>query len=359
MKKISESLYIAWTIGLKDVRDAFMNKATRANILVLIGMVIFFYFMSTLRPFDKRVDVVVLDEGSSSLKLDRTTLEDGSEFRFQQASSFTEFEKRMAYQNLGVVLPEDFDQLLASGSEFTLTGYIHWAKRGQVAELENQYTAMFSELLGVPVKVAIGDNILLPPFDALGMASTAAFHIYFAIFFMALTVVPILIIEERKSKTMEALLVSPASPGMVVIGKAIAGLVLVIAIAGLSVALNGIYIINWGWAAAGFLLTALFAIGLALLLGTLVRSPQQITLWTLPIILVFLVPGFFADEPNLTPIAKSIFSWLPSVAINRIMGFSVSDGAVGSIIGINLAIAILSILVIYALVIWQIRRSDR
>lgn len=359
MNKISDGLYYAWTIALKDVRDAFKNKATRTNILVLIGLVIFFYWASALRPFDKREDVVVLDDGSSSLQLDRTTLEDGSEFRFQQASSFIDLEKRMAYQDLGVVIPEEFDQLLGSESEIAIIGYVHWAKRGQVVELESQYSAMFSELLGVPVVLEIGDNILLPPVDALGMASTGAFHIFFAIFWMALTVVPFLILEERQTKTMDALLVSPASPGVVVFGKAIAGLILVIAIAGLSIALNGIYIIHWGWAIVGFLATALFAIGLALLLGTLIRSPQQLTLWMLPVALLFIVPGFFADEPNLTPAAKSVMDWLPGVAFNRIMGFSVSDGVDGSMIGINLAIAITSIVIVYTLVIWQIRRSDR
>jgi ABC-type Na+ efflux pump permease subunit len=359
MKKISDALYFAWTIALKDIRDSFKNKATRTNILVLIGLVFFFYWMSNLRPFDKRVDIVVFDQGTSSTQLDRTELVDGSELEFRTASSMDELEEKMAYQDLGIVLPEDFDQLRGSGREMTLSGYVHWAKRSQVTELESQYSAMFSELLGVPVVVEIGENILLPPVDALGMASTGAFHIFFAIFWMALSVVPFLIIEERQTKTMDALLVSPASPGVVVFGKAIAGMLLVIAIAGLSVALNGIYIINWGWAIVGFSVTALFAIGLALLLGALIRSPQQITLWMLPVALLFVVPGFFADEPNLTPAAKSVMDWLPGVAFNRIMGFSVSDGADSSMIGINLAIAFTSIVIVYALVIWQIRRSDR
>ena len=168
--------------------------------------------------------------------------------------------------------------------------------------------------------VVIGDNILVPKYNALGMASTAAFHIFFAVFWMALTVVPFLIIEERQAKTMDALLVSPASPGTVVFGKAIAGFILVTAIAGFSVALNGIYIIHWGWALVGFILTSLLAIGIALLLGTLIRSPKQITLWILPVALLFVVPGFFTDEPNLTPAAKAVMTWLPSVAINRILG---------------------------------------
>jgi ABC-2 type transport system permease protein len=268
-------------------------------------------------------------------------------------------EKKMESQDLGLVIPADFDQVLDSGDEVKLTGYVHWAKRGQVAELEAKYSAMFTELLGAPVQVEIGDNILVPPNDAPGMASTASFHIYFAVLWMALTVVPFLIIEERQTKTMDALMVSPASPGQVVFGKALAGLIFIIAIAGLSVALNGIYVTLWGWALVGFLVTASFAIGLALLLGSVIRSPQQITLWMLPVVLVFVIPAFFADEPNLTAGLKSILAWLPSTAFARILVFSVSNGApIGSVI-FNLSIALASVVLVYALVIWQVRRADR
>ena len=359
MKKISDSLYIAWTIAVKDVRDAFKNRAIRTNILVLIGLVLFFYWSSTIRPFDKREDVVVFDQGSSSLALERTVLSDGSELDFRSAVSLQEMEQKMEYQDLGLVIPADFDQALVSVDEPKLTGYVHWAKRGQVAELEAKYSAMFTELLGVPIQVEIGDNILIPPNDAPGMASTASFHIYFAVLWMALTVVPFLIIEERQTKTMDALMVSPASPGQVVFGKALAGLIFIIAIAGLSVALNGIYITLWGWALLGFLLTALFAIGLALLLGSLIRSPQQITLWMLPVALVFVVPAFFADEPNLAAGLKSILSWMPSTAIARVLVFSVSNGPPISSVIFNLSIALASIVLVYAIVIWQVRRTDR
>ena len=359
MKKIRDSLYIAWTIAAKDVQDAFKNKATRTNILVLIGLVFFFYWMSSIRPFDKRVDVVVYDQGESNFNFERTELQDGSELDFREASTFEEMEKKMEYQDLGLVIPANIDQVVDSGEELNLTGYIHWGKRGQVAELEVKYSAMFSELLGVPVQVEIGDNILIPPSDALGMASTTSFHVFFAVFWMALIVVPFLIIEERKAKTMDALLVSPASPGQIVFGKAIAGLIFIIAIAGLSLALNGIYVTLWGWALLGFLLTALFAIGIALLMGSLIRSGLQISLWMLPVALVLVVPAFFADEPNLNAGLKSVLSWLPSTALAKVLYFSVSNGPPPGQLVFNLVIALVSIALVYALVIWLVRRSDR
>lgn len=359
MNKIRDSLYIAWTIALKDVRDAIKNRSTRTNILALIGLVLFFYWASTLRPFDKRVDVVVFDQGSSNLTFDRVELSDGTELDFRTADSIPDMEKKMAYQNLGLVLPAEFEKQLKSGEQVELSGYVHWAKRGQVADLEAKYSALLSELLEAPVVIKIGDNILIPPFDALGMASTASFHIYFAVIWMALMVVPFLIIEERRAKTMQALKVSPASTGQVILGKALAGLIFIVAIAGFSLALNGIYVTTWSWALLGFLITALFAIGLALLLGSVIRNPQQITLWMLPIVLVFVIPAFFADEPNLAAGLKTILAWFPSTALARVFVFSVSSGAPLSSIISSLTIAFVSVALVYAVLIWQLHRSDR
>ena len=62
MKTLMDTLYIAWIIGTKDILDALKNKSTRANIMLMIGMVVFFYWLGSLRPFDKDVSVVVYDE---------------------------------------------------------------------------------------------------------------------------------------------------------------------------------------------------------------------------------------------------------------------------------------------------------
>ncbi len=63
---LMESLYIAGTIASKDIVDALKNKATRTNILVMVGMVVFFSWYSNVRPWDRRIDTVVYDESSTS-----------------------------------------------------------------------------------------------------------------------------------------------------------------------------------------------------------------------------------------------------------------------------------------------------
>ena len=357
IRNFTDNIYMAWAIGSKDIVDALKNKNTRTNIVLLIFIVVFFYWSSTPRPFDKRIDVAIYDEGNSSLTDLPTQLGDGYSFRFYEASSLQEMERMMGYKQLGIVIPSDFDRALEADGEPELSGYILWVHRTRVSDLELKYSDKLSELLGQPVRVNIGQNFVIPQPDV--ETSTVQFTILFAVFWMAVTVVPFLMMEEKQTRTMDALLVSPASAGQVIMGKAIAGAFYVLLSGGLFFALNWAYVTYWGLALLAFLCTALFSIGVALALGVFIKSPQQIRLWMFPIVAVLLVPAFFALEPNLTANLKAIFSWLPTTALVKMFQFALSSHAPLSQLLKNLAIALGSTALVFAVVIWKVRRADR
>lgn len=357
MTTFVDNLYMAWTIASKDIVDVLRNKATRNNIILMMGMVLFFYWASTLRPFDKRIDTAVYDEGNSSLTIGAAELADGYTVRFYEAASIHEMERMMGYKQLGLVIPADFDQILASGGEPTLSGYVLWVHRTRAAELEAKYRAKFSELLGQPVRVEIGENFVLPAPDV--ETSGVHIHILFATLFVAISLVPALMMEEKRTKTLDALLVSPASAGQVVLGKALAGLFYVVLIGGLFFALNWAYVANWGLAFLAFLVCAMFSIGLALAMGSFIRSKQHMVIWMLPIIFVLIIPAFFSQEPNLAPGLKAAFSWLPTSALVKIFQLSLSSSAPMDQLLTNLAIALVSTALLFAAVVWKVRQSDK
>ncbi len=357
MKTFLDNLYMAWAIASKDIVDALKNKNTRTNIIFMMGLVVFFWWGSTQRPFDKRIDTAVYDKGNSGLTIGTAELADGYTFRFYEASSLQEMERMMGYKQLGVVIPADFDQVLASDGEPTLSGYILWAHRTRVVELEVKYSAKFTELLGQPVRVEIGENFVIPAPDV--ETSGVHFHILFATFFVAITLVPTLMMEEKRTKTLDALLVSPASDGQVVMGKALAGLFYVVLTGGLFFALNWAYITNWGLALLAFLGCAMFSIGLALALGSFIRSQQQMGIWMLPVMFVLIIPAFFSQEPNLAPSLKAIFSWLPTSALVQVFQFAMSSHAPADRLVIDLAIFLVSTALVFAVVVWKVRRSDK
>ena len=357
MNTFSDNLNIIWAIASKDIVDALKNKGTRTNIILMMGMVVFFYWASTLRPFDKRIDTAIYDEGNSSLTIGTAELADGYTFRFYEAASIHEMERMMGYKQLGVVIPADFDQILASGGEPTLSGYVLWVHRVRAAELEAKYSAKFTELLGQPVRVEIGENFVVPAPDV--ETSGVHFSILLATLLVAITLVPALMLEEKRTKTLDALLVSPSSAGQVVLGKALAGLFYVLLGGGLFFALHWAYVTNWGLALLAFLGFAMFSIGLALAMGSFIQSRQHMFIWMLPITFVLIVPALFSQEPNLAPDLKAVFSWLPTSALVKIFQFSLSSSAPLDQLLTNLAVALGATVLVFAAVVWKVRRSDR
>jgi ABC-2 type transport system permease protein len=176
---------------------------------------------------------------------------------------------------------------------------------------------------------------------------------------MGLNLVPILMVEEKQTKTMDAMLVSPASPGQVVMGKALAGFFYILISGGLFFALNWMYITNWSLALLAFILMALFSIGLALLVGSFVDSPKQVNLWTLPILFVLIVPAFFSQEPNLAAGLKAVIGWLPTSAVVDILQFAMSSSTPMNLFGKDLGIVLVSTALVFAIIVWKLRRSDR
>jgi ABC-2 type transport system permease protein len=353
----TDSLYIAWTIARKDIGEMLKNKNTRVNIVILLGMIVFFYWMSTPRPFDKRINVVVYDEGKTSLAIENAKLEDGTEFIFYEASSFEDMKRKMAYKELGLILPVDFDQILESGGEPGLEGYVLWAHRSQAADLENKYSEKFTQLLGRPLRIHIGDNIVVPYPDV--ETNSIPFHVLFITLWLSISTVPHLMFEERKNKTIEALWVSPASPSQVILGKALAGMFYITLAGILFFILNGVYVVNWGLAILGFCTIALLGIGFALLLGGIIQSAQQLSLWALCVAVLLIVPVLFVNEPFLASWLKSTLVWLPTAAMAKLVQFSFSSSASAAQLGLNLGITFASILLIFGLVVWQNRKLDR
>ena len=101
MKTVMDKLYITWTIARKDIGDALQHKGTRVNIILMLVMVVFFYWISTVRPWDKSIEVVVYDKSDSGLFEGTITLSDGYEIRHIEVSSLGQMQRNMRQRTLG------------------------------------------------------------------------------------------------------------------------------------------------------------------------------------------------------------------------------------------------------------------
>lgn len=357
IEKVTNNLIVVWSIASKDIVDALKNKATLFNIIAMIGIVVFFYWISSVRPFDKEIEIAVYDEGNSRLPMERVQLADGYSLVLYEMSSIQQMERNMGFKEMGLVIPADFDQVLESGGEPILNGSILWVHRAKATELESKYSQKLTEWLGQSVRVEIGESFVVPQPDI--PTWPVHFHILFIVFFMAITTVPHLMLEEQRTKTMDALLISPASAGQVVVGKALAGFFYILLSGGLFFALNWAHVTHWGLALLAFLCTALFSLGAALILGVFTKSPLHIMILMAPMMFLLVLPAFFALQPNLTANLKTILNLLPTTALVRIVKLSLSSEVPLVPLLNNLAIALGSTVLVFAIIIWKVRRVDR
>jgi ABC-2 type transport system permease protein len=166
-------------------------------------------------------------------------------------------------------------------------------------------------------------------------------------------------LEEKQTKTMEALMISPASPGQIVLGKALAGFFYILVIGGIALALFSQYIVNWVIAVTAFFGYALLAVGLGLLVGSLIKSMKQLGSWMLVLMLFLIIPPLFYMSSNLKAGIRVILTWVPTSILASLLRFACSTGVTTQQILLNLAIATLSIMIVFSLVIWKVRRFDR
>jgi ABC-2 type transport system permease protein len=358
--RIGESLRIVWAITLKDVVEALKNKATLSGIIMVPLMIVAYKWMPTLyNPSDTRI--VVYDEGDSRLV---TYLENSPQFDMYEAISLQEMGNElsdMPMAVLGLVVPSDLDQIVESGQPAELDGYaMHWVSRAEVAELQALFEQQFTEWTGHLVYIRVEGNAVYAYPDSMGNVRHISAAMIVVILWMGLFTVPNLMLEEKQTKTLDALMVSPASGGQVVVGKTLTGLFYCLVAAGAALMVNGAMVVQWGLAIMAALSGLLLAVAIGLVLGIFIEKRQQMGGWFMVLGAVLFLPVFLnAVEPLLPEILRNAVNWMPTVALAKAFRFALSRGATMAQIAANLGVVVGSAVLLLAVVVWKVHRLDR
>ena len=361
-EKIIDGSNVVWTITSKDIVDALRNKLIVSMIIGLTMMLMMPKVMSLIidPPYTQ---VLIYDPGSSLLIAE---LEDSPDFEVRRENSISGLAEAIGSTGIGlgvefgVAIPSDFNQLLKTGEGVELEGYVVWANRGNAAQMKSDFERQFSELLALPVQINIEGNVVYPPPGSTLLLSILTWTSVIVILSMGVNLVPHLLFEEKQTKTIEALLVSPASAGQVVMGKALAGLFYILVTAGVVFAINWDSVVHWEVAALFVIFSGLFCVALGLVLGSFFERQQEIAGLTIVLIVVFIGAMFIdAMDLEIPDIIQAIVPWVPSVALSDILQFSYLERApwiqlwpsLGSLLGFSF--------LLYTLVTWKVSRSDR
>jgi ABC-2 type transport system permease protein len=302
----------------------------------------------------------IYDTGDSRLVAKLITATDISVQKLRSEQELSTALCSALYPLIGLRIPADFDQVIAAGGQVEIQGSVCWSKRHQVSGLQLKLEEMLSQSLSQPVTIYIEGNIVYPPSDGVLLLSIANINSVLMILMMGIFLVPSLLIEEKETKTMQALLVSPASISQVVVGKALAGLFYILVTAVMIFTISWADVIHWDVVMLFVIGGGFFSVAVGLVLGSFYEKQQDMVGW-MTALLLLLIGAIFVKMlgMELPTLVESILPWVPSVALAEICRATFTEAVPAAQVLTNLGIVLAVSLPLYAIVIWKVRRSDR
>lgn len=360
-----DDLRIVWAIAAKDIADAVKNKTFLSIIIGMAMLMLSTQAFPFLARLSAKPSLIVYDAGGTSGGDSEllTKLREDGRYRLIEVDSAEELEDALISVNaevLGLIVPAGIDPVLASGGEPELDGYVAWSRRSATDKLRSDLEAYLNELLGQPVSVNVAGHVVYPPPEGGASTGTIAIVLVLILTTTGGFLVPYLVLEEKQTHTLDALLVSPASIRHIVAGKALAGLAYCLVAAAVTLAFHWSTVVAWEVAIVATLCGALLTVGLGLLLGSLFESAQQTgLLMGVPALVLMLPVVLAAVGTSLPEPLAELLAWTPTVALGKayLVSFS-GDATLNRALG-ELAIVLAWAVPIYAIVVWLVRRSDR
>jgi ABC-2 type transport system permease protein len=359
LQRLRRNLSLIWAITAKDVVDALKNKNALANLISTVFIMVVYAALPYLRG-DVPL-VIVYDQGDSALV---EQMEESDSLRVYVRESGTDMEARVADMDeaaLGLVLPPGLDVQIAAGGDIELEGYFaYWVTDEKADDTRLAAESAISALAGTPVRIDTEGNVVQATLQSTGRAVLMSLTVGVVVTMLGVTILPHLMIEERQTRTIDLLLVSPATIGQVVLGKALTGLFYcLIPVAALFV-FYSTTIVHWGLAVLAVALGSLFTVGLGLLLGSVLKVKQQLVMWGFVLMIVLLLPLMLVVMSELLPeVVVAVLQWVPTTAMTRAVTVSGVWSATVWDVGRELVLLAGSAGAVLAAVVWVVRRSDR
>jgi ABC-type transport system involved in multi-copper enzyme maturation permease subunit len=357
-----EGLRIVWAIAAKDIADAIRNKTTISIVLGIALLVLSGQALPLIMKLRDTPVAIYYSSGESEVFSEIARRETPTLRRAASEDAMDKTISEAGEVQLGLVLPANVDLIVNEGGPLKIEGrVVHWATLSEVDEATSFFEDQLSDRLGIPVRIHIAEHVVYPQPDPGGRPFLVSMLLVLAMITIGAFLVPYLMVEEKESHTMDALLISPASYPQMVIGKAIAGSFYCLTAAAVIFTLNFALFVQWWLAILAVLCGALFTVALGLLAGTIFENPTNMNLWVGFILMILFLPMFFEQSlgSSLPPAVTVALPWIPSVALAKAIRISFSNLTPFIPIFKNLGIVVGSTVVAYLAVVWQVQRMDR
>lgn len=361
--KFQTNLSLIFAVASKDIGDAIRNRVILAIFLSVGFMVVSTQALPWLVSLKKRSIVFYYDQGTSqTIKNAQRNQQDLILAPESSLDSLLDAVGQTAENALGVIFPPDFDQVLASGETLSLIAYypFHSAPK-DIFAMEMDIEGKLSQVLNTPTDLLLEGHPAYPLTVSKGYPQMIAFGMVLGVTTLGMILTPYLFIEERETKTMDALLLSPIKIHHVIIGKTLTGLVYSVAAALPIFLLSWRWIVHWDLIMLTLLLSAITGVAIGLVIGVLFDNSSTTNMIAGLGIATLSIPMYIWHTlaGKVSPVVLNLISWLPSISMYKLSHLSMTQQPAFTIILPLIGKLVVVILGLFALVSWRLFADQR
>ncbi|MFC1996430.1 ABC transporter permease [Chloroflexota bacterium] len=359
---LKNNLRIIWAITAKDIADAIKNKVVQGVLVGVAFMMLSSQALSLLIGLKDEPTAYFWDQGKSVIIKDIVR---GHELNFHPQGDFVDLKNAVSLSVepvLGIKIPADFDEKITRDGSIHLQAYrSHWVKPETAGEVVLYFEDELTRITDTEIFIVVESNQLFPSAEGLGYPMMIALGMVMGVMIVGLILTPYLLVDERETHTLDAIMISPARITHLLAGKSLVGLFYSLTASLLIFVFSWRWIVHWDIIIMAVFLGGLCAVSIGLLVGTMIETPTNVNMVSGLLIAGFLIPTFLwtSMAPKLSPFILSLIELLPSIAMYEIVRQSFTDIPTMNVVWVNFAILLIWIIVIMGAVGWRIRRLDR
>jgi ABC-type Na+ efflux pump permease subunit len=363
-EQLGTTIRIIWAIAAKDILEGIRSKTILSAVIAMVFLTAYDTVMPSIRSGNSPPPVVVWDTEGSDL-VDQLEESDGIEVTLVSSQQELEHLLGSSFEaTMGLVIPPGFDQEVEA-EQIGLEGYVdRWVTDSIAEKTLSTVEAELSALIGRPVQINLETDTVFTERNG-GQSWSASMAAVLMISMFGMFATPALMLSEKFTKTMDALMVSPATATQIVLGKAIAGLFYCFAAAAFVLVFRSALVVHWGITIIAVIIGSLFSVSVGLLLGSATSTRQQTMIWTyilfFPSAISVVASDMLSrtDLPANLQIVRDIVALVPTAALAKVFRVSFARDGAWTDVGLELALIGGFTIAILAVVAWVIRRSDR
>lgn len=353
-----ERIRIIAAIARKDILDALRNRTLLALLIgtatLLMTAQIGPLIAGLLQP-----NAIVLYSPEAAPWIE--TVRENDRLRVLEVDNRAALETALMEgqeTRIGIEVPPGFDP--SSGEALPVIA-AHWASDARLAEniafVEAELTRSLANLVSLELQV----ERIYPAPNTGGHLAMSAMTFVLALTILGAVFTPTLMVEERQTGTLKALLVSPARHADIVFGEALTGLVYLLMCGAIILGLQIRLIASWGPALIALAGTALMVVSIGLLLGVLFDDAMSVSAAAGPLFIFLLAPLFIrlAMPGRIPAWLDALFNALPSTRAAHLYQSAFTLRPAPSAILADVGVLLLFTVIFLFLAILRIRRRER